>query len=409
MANILIIIPYEFYPPRFGGALRCFHILNQIARKHRVFLLTVQPAVQFSMNQQLAFPESVHILSKQDEKKIKTIFNILPHRYANAINSRLIQKKIFKPGNQFLLDTYLILKKLFSREKIDFVLYENMQCYGALFPTIKKMAPHTKHIFDAHNVDSELWKDQAKIANNPNLLKYSKSALTVERNLYQLFSLCFCCSSTDQKKLAALNSHPANLVVIPNGVDTAEKKFDPESGKNTLCNLLFCGTLDYGPNTEGLLWFHSKIFPLVKAQLPQVKLTVIGKMHKERPYDNLKIDESVNFIGYVEDVAPYYRQSSLLIVPLLKGSGTRLKILEAMSMGNPIVSTSIGAEGIEANPGKHFMLADTEEAFARAIVQLLQDSSLFETMRKEARKLVEKKYDWNSIGLSIHQAIHQLQ
>lgn len=409
MANILIIIPYEFYPPRFGGALRCFHILNQIAKQHQVILYTVHPFEDFTKESIPKLPANIKIVSRQDGKKYRSIFNLLPSRYADAINCRILQRKLFKPGHLYLLDSYNLLKYLFSTEKIDFVLYENMQCFEALYAVIKRFASHACQIFDAHNVDSELWKAQSSIGNNPILLNYSKAALSVEQNLHHYFDLCFCCSEQDKNKLDILSRKKANLVVIPNGVDTTEKKFDPESGKNTLCNLLFCGTLDYGPNTEGLLWFHSKIFPLVKAQLPQVKLTVVGKMHREGPYEELKSDASVNFEGFVEDVAPYYRQSSLLIVPLLKGSGTRLKILEAMSMGNPVVSTAIGAEGIEAKPGKHYMLADTEEAFARAIVQLLQDSSLFEAMRKEARKLVEKKYDWNSIGLSIHQAIHQLQ
>jgi len=405
MANILVVIPYAFYPPHFGGALRCFHLLKEIAKYHEVFLLTVQPSAHFKTNAQPTFPENVTILSTREEKKIRTIFNLLPLRYANAINSRIIQRDLFKTGNQFLLDSYLIVKKLFSSEKIDYVIYENMQCFGALYPTIKKMSPSVKHIYDAHNVDSALWKAQAAISGNKELLKYSKSALSVEKNFYNTFSLVFSCSENDKSEFDKLNQNRANVVMIANGVDTDAKTFDINPHKQSILNILFCGALDYGPNTEGILWFHEKIFPLVKAHIPGIKFTVIGKMHREGPYEALKKDESVHFIGPVADVSDYYRQSSLLVVPLLKGSGTRLKILEAMSMGNPVVSTSVGVEGLKALPGKHFMLADSQEAFAKAIVLLLQQAELFDEMRCEARRLVEERYDWNTIGKEVKRSI----
>jgi glycosyltransferase involved in cell wall biosynthesis len=193
-------------------------------------------------------------------------------------------------------------------------------------------------------------------------------------------------------------------VVIPNGVDCAFRPFDTNPHKSDIKNILFCGTLDYSPNTEGVLWFYEKIFPLVKERIPGIEFTVIGKMHVDGPYELLKKDESVHFIGPVDDVTDYYRQSSLMVVPLLKGSGTRLKILEAMSMGNPVVSTSVGAEGLKATPGKHFMLADSEETFANAIVFLLQQPQLFDKMRCEARRLVEEKYDWKTIGKEVQRS-----
>lgn len=401
MANILIIIPYEFYPPHFGGALRCFHLLKEIARDHDVFLLTVHPPDCFKTNAQPAFPENITILSTREEKKIRTVFNLLPARYANAVNSRIIQRDLFKAGNQFLLDSYLIVKKLFSSEKIDYVIYENMQCFEALYPAIKKMSRSVRHIYDAHNVDSALWKAQAAISGNKELLEYSKSALSVEKNFYNTFSLVFCCSEKDKSEFDKLNQNRANVVVIPNGVDTDEKPFDLNPQKRNILNILFCGTLDYAPNTEGILWFYEKIFPMVKTYIPKIRFTVIGKMHRQEPYEALKKDESVDFIGPVVDVSDYYRQSSILVVPLLKGSGTRLKILEAMSMGNPVVSTSVGAEGLKALPGKHFMLADSEEAFTNAILLLLQQPQLFDKMRCEARRLVEGKYDWKTIGKEV--------
>jgi glycosyltransferase involved in cell wall biosynthesis len=332
----------------------------------------------------------------------------LPARYANAINNRLIQKKLFKRGNQFLLDTFLILKDLFATQKIDLVIYENMQCFMALYDFIKKSAPGAGHIYDAHNVDYLLWKAKAAIPGNEQCTAYSEEALEVEKNLYKKFELCFCCSQQDKKEFDRLNDGRANIVVKPNGVDTKEKGFDANPCKSGIHNILFCGTLDYEPNIEGVLWFYERIFPLVKLRFPDISFTVIGKMHREGPFEELKTDPSVNFVGPVESVENYYRESSLLIVPLLKGSGTRLKILEAMSFGNAVVSTSTGAEGLEITNGKNLLLADSEEEFANAVVQLLTDDTLFNDIIKNARQLVEEKYDWRKVGTLVRNAIAQL-
>lgn len=408
MANILVIIPYDFYPPRFGGALRCYHLLEEYARDNKVFLLTTQSKNDFLVPDSSSFWNNVTILSVPDEKKLKTVFNILPTRYANAFNSRLIQKKLFKRGNQFLLDTFLILKDLFFTQKVDLVIYENMQCFMALYDFIKKSAPHARHIYDAHNVDHLLWKAKAEIPGNEQCISYGDEALQVEKNLYKKFDLCFCCSQQDKEEFDRLNEGRANMVVIPNGVDTKAKRFDANPCKSRILNILFCGTLDYEPNIEGVLWFYEKIFRLVKARVPDISFTVIGKMHREGPFEVLKTDASVNFIGQVESVENYYRESSLLIVPLLKGSGTRLKILEAMSFGNAVVSTSTGAEGLDIENGRNLLIADTEEEFANAIVLLLTDARLFSSITKQGRQLVEEKYDWNKVGTLVRDAIGQL-
>lgn len=408
MAKILMVIPYEFYPPMYGGALRCFYLLREMARYHELTLLTVQPLSDFSKAGVPAFPKNVIVKSTADQTEYQTALNILPARLANALNSKLLRRSFLRKGNLYLLKTYPVLKRILKENKFDFVCYENLECFTILHKQVKRLSPGTKHIYDAHNVDSELWQQQADALDMPELLKYAAGALNQEKKLYRNVEICFCCSDLDKKKLMAINKGRLIAEVIPNGVDCASRPFDTNTDKNKIKNILFCGTLDYVPNIEGVLWFYEKIFPLIKNKIPDIKFTVIGKMHKDGPYASLIKDNSVNFIGPVDDVVEYYRQSSLLIVPLLKGSGTRLKILEAMSMGNPVISTGIGAEGLKLINRNQVLIADNPTAFSQAIIELLNTPSLFNKIRKNARDLVSQEFDWKFIGSKVHKKINTI-
>lgn len=407
MADILTIIPYEFFPPKYGGALRCFYLLKEMAKAHNVYLLTVQPEADF-INAGLKFPVNVTVISIENQPGYRSIFNILPERVSNAINSRLLKKSFFTKGNLFLLKVYPVLKKTLQQKKIDVVNYENLECFGLLRPMVAKLSTHTKHLYDAHNVDSELWRQQSLGADDRESENYALEALALEEKLSITSDLCFCCSENDRLKLNALNNQKLNIHVIANGVDIESRPFDTNIEKHTIKNILFCGTLDYAPNIEAVIWFYNEVFPLIKKAIPQIKFTVIGKLNKPGPFEKLQQDPSVDFIGFVEDVVPYYLSTSILVVPLLSGSGTRLKILEAMSMGSPVVSTSVGAEGLEVSDGVHLLIANEADKFANQVVKLLNSSVLFKDIQLAAYELVKSKYDWKVIGNRMNTYINTL-
>ena len=143
----------------------------------------------------------------------------------------------------------------------------------------------------------------------------------------------------------------------------------------------------------------------MQEKIPGIQLTIIGKMNNNDPYTAIRNDATINFIGPVDDVAQYYAESSVAIVPLLQGSGTRLKIMEAMSFGNPVVSTSIGAEGLNVTNRKNILIADSPGEFADAIVQLTCNKALFEYIRLNANELAGKEYDWAVSGAKMKEAI----
>jgi polysaccharide biosynthesis protein PslH len=407
MATILTIIPYSFYPPISGGAHRCFYILREMARYNTVYVLTCQPESDFSKNATPKFPVNVNIISTYNKEQFTSPFNIFPSRIANALNSRLLTNSINEPTNTYLLECLPTLKDILNRVDFDIIYYESLEAFGIIRRFIK--SKNIIKIYDAHNCDSELWSQQALInSGDVKFKKYASKALSLENSLYKHIDAFFCCSDVDFKKIMKLNENKLVGVVIPNGVDLVHRPYDQNPDKSKILNLIFCGSLNYFPNQQGLLWFYDEVFPLVKEVIPNINLTVVGNTTSMVGYQELINDSSVNFIGKVKSVVPYYLQSSVAIIPLLSGSGTRLKILEAMSMGNPIVSTSIGAAGINLNNGEHLLIADTPQDFARQILSLQTDEKMFHTIRQNSLKIVEYMYDWNKIGIKMNSYIKNL-
>ena len=400
MANILTIIPYSFYPPRNGGSLRCYYILREMSRGNTIYVITSH-AENFKEINETPLSENIKIINFEEHPSYKSIFNLLPGKLSAALNYRLIRRSLKGPANNILLKIHPLIRNLTKTIDFDIINFENLESVGMTASLFNRICPHAVKIYDAHNVDSELWREQGKHS-------FAKTALHIEESLSDLVDTFFCCSEEDNRKLTELNKNKIAGVTIPNGVDTTLKAFDNNPGKSSLNEILFCGSLDYFPNKEGLNWFYSQVFPLVRKSHPSLILTVVGKIQNTAGYEDLINDPSVNFIGGVDSVNEYYKKSALAIVPLKHGSGTRLKILEAMSMGCPVVSTSIGASGLVYECGKHLMIGDNSEDFASKIELLLGNDSLYEQVRKNALTLVREKYDWNVIGTKIRSSLQHL-
>lgn len=191
--------------------------------------------------------------------------------------------------------------------------------------------------------------------------------------------------------------HDETSDLVPNGVDVEELKPTPEpDGPPTL---LFTGTMNHPPNSEGVEWFVREILPRV----PEAPLLVVGR---NPPESVTKLASNrVEVTGAVPDVRPYFQQATVVVVPLLAGGGTRLKILEAFAAGRAVVSTSIGAEGLEVEHEKHLLTADGATEFADATARLLGDRALRERLTTEARRLVEDRYDWRILGEQLAEAL----
>lgn len=213
-------------------------------------------------------------------------------------------------------------------------------------------------------------------------------------------------SEADRETFARL--YPGRLRapvrVIPTGVDAqylgaaADVPFDPH-------HLAFTGSMDWLPNEDAVLYFCQEILPRIRRVEPRVTLSIVGRNPTPAVCRLAQQVPGIEVTGRVVDIRPHVGRASLSIVPLRIGGGTRLKIYEAMAMGRPVVSTSIGAEGLPLAPGHDLAIADDPDAFARAVLTLLSDPAGRQRMADAARHLVAERYDWSAVAGTLEDAV----
>ncbi len=404
MAKVLIIAPNQnVFPPRNGGHLRTANLSAEIARHHDTHYLSLQrDAHTEALAWDHARCKSIHF-HYSNPIHPRSLFP----RIVSTVKFRWHAQKLSAPTNSAILSLLRDSNQLLSKEGFDCIFLISIP--PLLFQRLKKKYS-IPIIYDAHNVDSVLIKQQLDLQSDKKAQKALRVAyqdnIKKETTLYRYCDSTFACSQLDKEQLDHLNQGKLSIYTIPNGVDSyTNSQHEPATA--TTPNLLFCGSLDYFPNKEGLLWFHQQIWPKLKASLPSVQLTLIGRTHDQSATSSLKDDPQIKLISAVDDVRPYYKEATVSIVPLNIGSGTRLKILESMSLGIPVISTSKGAEGIQATHGTHITIADQALEFHDQLLKLLSDSKLRKAQSHNARKLVEEKYDWQVIGQQADTAILQ--
>jgi glycosyltransferase involved in cell wall biosynthesis len=189
--------------------------------------------------------------------------------------------------------------------------------------------------------------------------------------------------------------------VVPNGVDTTY--YSPADGEHeTDTTLIFTGKMDFRPNVDAVLWFGQEVLPLIRKEIPGVRFNVVGRNPHPR-LRHLGEESYITLTGYVDDIRPYIAQAGVYVVPLRVGGGTRLKVLEAMSMRKAVVSTSLGCEGIEVTHDQDLVIADEPRVFAKSVVELIEDRKRRRDLGLAARQLVESEHDWRQIAPLLEQ------
>jgi glycosyltransferase involved in cell wall biosynthesis len=389
--KLLHVIPYnEFIPPKNGGALRCYHLCKELATYFDVTLITLQPASD------IVDTNFTNITILNPAKPLK--FDGFKTKLINALKYRCYMGTIKGPAEATVLEFYPVLKELSKTEIFDYVLMEHLSSM-ALGGSIKKWWPSALRIVDQHNVDHLLYKQSHDLS----IKKHKKTFNRLkhqESHMYTYADYFLACSANDVTALQYLNKNRIKGLLVPNG--TTQKKVIEKDFSEP--SLIFCGSLDYAPNKNGLLWFYETIWPKLKMTVEGITFTVIGRNGHDNAYAPLKIDPQINFVGEVLDVTPYYHKNNIAIVPLLEGSGTRLKILEAMSFGLPVVSTSIGAEGINYTLNKNVIIANTLEEFERGIKLVTSNKKLSKTISEKAHQLINNKYQWSVIVEKVYES-----
>ena len=209
-------------------------------------------------------------------------------------------------------------------------------------------------------------------------------------------------SEADAEKMRALYG-VSRVTAVPTGVDVAF--FTPPAEAQPATDLVFVGSMDWMPNVDGVVWFVREVLPLIKRKLPGCSLAVVGRTPGREVTELAERDTRIRITGTVADVRPWLWGSKVAIVPLRIGGGTRLKIYEAMAARTPVVSTMIGAEGLDIAPGEDILIADQPEAFAEACVRLISDGDERRRLADAAWRHVETKHSWQAAALEFVRAL----
>ncbi len=371
------------YPLRDGGAIAIYNNTKHLsAAGHEVTLLALN--TQKHHQDPSVMAEHAHVITTD----VDTTPRALP-----ALKNVLFGRLPYNVERFDVPEHHERLAGLLQNEQFDVILLERVYL-GVYLETIRKHSD-APVILRAHNVEYEIWQRLA--SNESNIAKrlfYKQLAIrgeAFERTLLPMFDGLVAITPRDEQLLRALGYNGPS-VAIPAGYDLpAELPEAPTQGE-----VAFLGSLDWLPNQQGLRWLLKQVWPLVHASVPEAKLRVAGR---NMPDDIRRIEQAgVEIVGEVESAMDFLLSHPVCVVPLLSGSGMRIKILEAMGTGRAIVTTKIGVEGIEAEDEQHVLIRDTPQRFAEALIELLHDRTRCWELGTAARHRIAERYAWPAIA-----------
>ena len=373
--KILFLSRWFPYPPSNGSKLRIYNLLYGLAQKHEVTLLSF-----------------VEQSEKFDAKIVESICQKVQTVTRKPFNPNSLQARLgffsLKPRsviNTFSPEMKQCIEQTLASDHYDVVIASqfDMAVYSHYFN-------HIPAIFE--EVEVGVLYESSVQAISPwhsfrNGLTWAKHRKYLN-SLLKKFQVCTVVSNQEHQLLSQTGNGSPPIEIIPNCVDvTSYKDFRGIPQPNSL---IFTGSFNYYPNYEAMYWFLDKVYPYIQTQVPDVSLTITG----DPANCSLPPHNNVTQTGFVDDVRPFIANAWGSVVPIHMGGGTRLKILEAMALGTPVVATSKGAEGLDIQPDKHILIADTPEDFAQQVIRLLKDQDLRQHITNNAYNLVSERYNW---------------
>lgn len=382
--RILVLSPTNPYPPHGGWQTVIYNDVKHLtARGHELTLLS------------LAFDEPTDAGDLASVARVEYFSRAKPPRWRQVISNlgNPLPYAIVRHHDERLLGR---ASELVRSGQIDVVLIEDV-VMGRYAELLKNVAPVPAYL-RGHNVSTTIAQRFYQSQRNPVVRylgwrEYQKFA-RYESAVMETFDCVSQISPIDAEELERMNPRVKNRVLY-SGVDldyfafAAPEERDPGT-------IMHVGTLDAATRLAGMLWFYDEVLPRVRQRFPRVRLELVGHTSRCKLHDANASDVVVH--GMVPDVRPYLAKGAVLIVPLIVGSGIRIRILNAMAAGNAVVATSVAAEGLPVTHGHDIFITDDEQEFAEYICQLLAEPELREQMGVQARALVEQRFSWPRIA-----------
>ena len=392
--KILFLSSWFPYPPINGAKIRIYNLIRELSKQHEIVLLSFvrtlnMEEVQANIPLLEKYCRSVNVVQAQSfrpkiQDAVKGLFSELPRSVIQTYSpemERLVREAMQAEPFDVLVASEVNMPYLVSR----------LAAEVTEIPTV------------LDSIEVALAKDAYRNAHSPimrirnrftwiKLKNYTKSIL-------QKVDACTVPSELEKQNLLEIVPGYSGIKVVPHALDVTQ--YTGSFGNPHPNTLVYTGAFTYYPNLDAAYYFLKDIYPRIKRFIPAVCTQIIGSTGNAQ-LENWPIDSSVSFTGMIYDVRPKVAQSWLSIVPLRMGAGTRLKIIESLALGTPVVSTSKGAEGLEVTDGKNILIADTPTEFADAVLQVLRKPDFRETLAQEGRKLVVEKYSSEAMGSNVN-------
>ncbi len=403
--RILFLTPQPPYPPHAGNALRTLGLLEGLHKAGaHIDLITFVEDGQ---------PDPVSTPAAELCQRIVSIPT--PKRALRQRLRDLLLSGAADMSRRFYSERYAdeLTRQLKTRGDYDLIQFEGLEMAGYL-PIIRALRPQAKVIYGAANAEFDLQRliymnDRRILRRLPGTV-YSliqwRRLVRFERQVCQNVAHVIATSQADADAFRWLSPKSA-VSVVPNGIYVQEYMQSSTQLELGSAALLFTGSMGYRPNVDAVLWFADAILGQIREAVPEARLFVVGKNPHPR-LAPLRQRADVEITGYVQDVTPFLHSGAVYIAPLRMGSGTRLKLLQAMAAQRAIVSTTIGAQGLEIMPGRELLIADDAAAFAQQVIDLLRDPARREAIGRAAQTFVCEKYDWSVIAprlLAVYQGM----
>lgn len=395
--NILVICNKSPWPPREGGPIAMNNIIEGLIKAgHKVKVVAINTN-KYSTNV-VDIPEEYRRKTEIELEYIDLGIKPIP-AFLNLFTSKSYHVERF-----ISKDFELLLRKVLNEQTFDIVQIETL-FMSPYIPVIRELS-NAKIVLRAHNVEHLIWKRVASITKNPLKRAYlkhlSQTLEKYERNIVKSYDGIVPISVKDEEFFKEVCNIPVNTISFGINYDNIKisDKFPEE------ISLFHIGSMNWMPNQEGISWFLDKVWPIVNRKHPKLKLYLAGR---EMPHwlVNTKLPNVV-IVGEVADAHDFIRSKCVSIAPLFSGSGIRIKIIESMALGKPVISTTIGAEGINYTSGKDIMIADDENEMVDAITALVTDIHFCHALGKNAAMLIDKEHNNNKLIIELSKFYRKL-
>jgi len=380
--RLLFLTPRLPYPPDRGGEIIIFNFLKQLSARHEIALVSFydSPGELEHRRTLEQYCARVEMVPRATRLAPKVLARCLAAGWSYVIARHT--SDAFRAA----------LRRAVASWRPDIVQIETL----LMGPYLGDL-PGIPSVLHMHDVTCNVWDRMAAVAPiflRPLIATEASRIRRAELALWRAVDVCVPVSDVDLQLLRANALSPVRATVVVPGVDC--EAFLPLERRPSGRNLVFVGSMNYLPNVDAAKFFVKEVLPLIAAEVPDVTLTIVGT-RPSAVVRRLADDPRVRVTGQVEDVRPYYAGAVAAVIPLRAGGGVRMKILEGMALGVPMISTTIGAEGLDLEHDRELLIGDTSQQLASEAIRVLRDPALAERLAKQARETAVRRFSWESV------------